>query len=107
MWTLSLPLIFWATVVVQLLGVISLVAVRLCHNDRGRLVCQRLFLSALACARSDDRSGRRCRQRLLGHIRCLAVVVDGLCHDGIRWRTILFRPVLGAGEQVPSGCRIS
>ncbi len=47
MWTLSLPVIFWSTIVIQLLGLGAIVALRLCGSDRGRLACQRLFVTLL------------------------------------------------------------
>ncbi|MFW6170618.1 MAG: hypothetical protein ACODAD_09020 [Planctomycetota bacterium] len=48
MWTLSLPAIFWSTIVIQLLGLGSLVAARMCRTSRGRAVCQHLFVMVLA-----------------------------------------------------------
>jgi hypothetical protein len=45
--TLSLSIIFWSTIVIQLLGLGSIVALRVCGSDRGRAVCQRLFVAAL------------------------------------------------------------
>lgn len=47
-WSLSLPAIFWATMAIQLLGLSSLVAVRLCATSGGRATCQRVFLVMLA-----------------------------------------------------------
>jgi hypothetical protein len=47
MLTLSLPAIFWLTIVIQLMGVASIVALRLCGSDRSRLACQRLFVTML------------------------------------------------------------
>lgn len=47
MWSLSLPVIFWLTIVVQLLGLGSMVAARLCGTYRGRAVCQQVFLVML------------------------------------------------------------
>jgi hypothetical protein len=47
MLTLSLPVIFWSTIVIQLLGLGSIVALRLCGSDRGRSTCQRVFVAML------------------------------------------------------------
>ncbi len=47
MWTLSLPVIFWSTCVIQLLGLGSIVALRLCDNGRRRSTCQRFFVAVL------------------------------------------------------------
>ncbi len=46
MWTLSLPVIFWSTFVIQLLGLGSIVALRLCDHGR-RSNCQRFFVAVL------------------------------------------------------------
>ena len=47
MMTLSLPVIFWSTIIIQLLGLASIVALRLCGSDRSRAACQRLFVLLL------------------------------------------------------------
>ena len=47
MWTLSVTVIFWATIVIQLLGLGSIVALRFCGSDRGRSACQRFFVTML------------------------------------------------------------
>ena len=64
MLTLSLPAIFWSTIIVQLLALVSIVSLRLCVTNRGRTICQRLFVAALlalgsltvvaVCADSDS-----------------------------------------------------
>lgn len=61
MMTLSLPVIFWSTLVIQLLGVGSIVGARLCTGERGRGVCHRFFLVMLLA---------------LGLITVLAVMAD-------------------------------
>ena len=45
--TLSLPAIFWLSLVLHLLALVSTVALRLRGSDRSRLACQRLFVTML------------------------------------------------------------
>ncbi len=47
MWTLSLPVIFWSTIAIQLMGLGAIVAMRLFPSGRRHGACQKLFLSLL------------------------------------------------------------
>ncbi len=47
MLTLSLPVIFWSTMAVQLIGLAAIAALRLFPNGRLHAVSQRLFYSVL------------------------------------------------------------
>ncbi|MFO7901908.1 MAG: hypothetical protein R6U98_04555 [Pirellulaceae bacterium] len=46
--SLSLSAIFWSTMVIQLLGLGSLVAARVCRTSWGRAMCQQFFVMMLA-----------------------------------------------------------
>ncbi len=48
MFTLSLPVIFWLTIVIQLIGLGAIVAMRLFPSGRRHAACQKLFLSVLS-----------------------------------------------------------
>ncbi len=47
MWTLSLPVIFWLTIAIQLMGMGSIIAMRLCPSGRRQSACQKLFMTVL------------------------------------------------------------
>ena len=47
MWTLSEPLIFWLTIVAQLVGVTSFVSMHICRNCQGQVRCHRVFYATL------------------------------------------------------------
>ncbi|NLX55917.1 MAG: hypothetical protein GXY58_12450 [Planctomycetaceae bacterium] len=47
MWTPSLVCIFWLTMTVQLVSVAAIIALQLFRHDRGRRVCQRVFIGLL------------------------------------------------------------
>jgi hypothetical protein len=47
MWTLSIPVIFWATIAIQLMSLAAVVAIRLCPSGPRRSLCQQLFFASL------------------------------------------------------------
>lgn len=47
MLTLSTPFVFGFTIVIQVLGVASIVAARFCTDSRQRAYCHRFFIAAL------------------------------------------------------------
>jgi hypothetical protein len=47
MWTPSLLCIFWLTIVIQMISVVTIIAMQLFSNDRGRSLCQRIFFGLM------------------------------------------------------------
>ena len=47
MCTLSIPFVFWSTIVIQVLGLASIIAVRFCTDARRCAYCHRVFILAL------------------------------------------------------------
>ena len=47
MWTLSLPCIFWSTIVIQLISVATIMALQLFPHGRCRSLCQQVFFGLL------------------------------------------------------------
>ena len=47
MWSLSLPVMFWLTIAIELLALASMAAARLCGTNRRRAVCHQFFVIML------------------------------------------------------------
>ena len=47
MWTPSLLCIFWLTIVIQMISVVTIIAMQLFSDDRRRSLCQRVFFGLM------------------------------------------------------------
>ena len=78
MWTLSLPVIFWSTIAIQLMGLGAIVAMRLFPSGRRHGCVPEAVSERALCAGDDHRGVGRCGQRFMGDIWGDFVGYDGL-----------------------------